>query len=274
VSGGGISNYGTLTIKGSTISGNYAEEDGGGISNDGTLTIKGSTISDNHASYDGGGIYLGSETNVTIGGVGFENTICGNTVGIDDTATVANQIYPDPGPYPYNNIASSCTTKAIGDYYGGGIVAYIFQSGDPGYDASVQHGLIAATADQSTSIVWHNTNDGETGATATALGTGNANTNTIVAFYGTESNAAKLCADYSVTVGVVTYDDWYLPSWNELNKLYAMKVLGFGGFTNINYWSSSEGSSSSALAQDFTGGALWIQGKNSLNNRVRPIRSF
>ena len=46
---------------------------------------------------------------------------------------------------------------AIGDSYGGGIVAYFFQDNgtdpdDPGYVEGEQHGLIAAVADQSTGI--------------------------------------------------------------------------------------------------------------------------
>jgi hypothetical protein len=165
---------------------------------------------------------------------------------------------------------------AIGDSYGGGIVAYVFVEGDPGYDADIQHGLIAATVDQGI-IVWHTTNNGATGATAQELGTGNANTNTILSVYGTENNAAKLCADYSVSVGLVIYNDWYLPSWIELNKLYAMKVLGFGvgglGASSRPYWSSSEYNDGSALSQDLTNGNLWIQGKNALDS-VRCVRSF
>ena len=101
-SGGGIDNYGTLDITGSTISGNSADYHGGGIENyDGTLTITDSTISGNSAPYgggiynygtlditggtisdntanDGGGIYLTSETEVTIGGSGNFNTFTNN----------------------------------------------------------------------------------------------------------------------------------------------------------------------------------------------------
>jgi len=43
---------------------------------------------------------------------------------------------------------------AVGDYYQGGRIAYIFVEGDPGYVLGETHGLIAATEDQSTDIIW------------------------------------------------------------------------------------------------------------------------
>jgi hypothetical protein len=57
--GGGIYNYkGSITITGSTISGNSVGFEGGGIYNDyGSITITGSTISGNSSGYSGGGIY-------------------------------------------------------------------------------------------------------------------------------------------------------------------------------------------------------------------------
>jgi len=48
--GGGISNYGTLTITNSTINGNQCWYYAGGISNSGTLTITNSTVSGNRAT--------------------------------------------------------------------------------------------------------------------------------------------------------------------------------------------------------------------------------
>ena len=157
---------------------------------------------------------------------------------------------------------------AVGDSYGGGIVAYILQSGDPGYDANVQHGLIAATADQSAGIQWNNGSDVVTGATDTAIGTGQANTTTIVTIQGVGSYAAQLCNDLIVDV----YIDWFLPSRDELNKLRINKVA-IGGFADGTYWSSSEIHAVSAWLQIFYSGIQLLKTKG-FTSRVRAVRAF
>ena len=154
--------------------------------------------------------------------------------------------------------------KAIGDSYQGGKIVYI--------DGTGQHGLIAAPSDQSTgdevAIVWHTTCDGVTGAIGIALGTGNANTNAIIAVYGTENNAAKLCAD--LVLG--GYSDWYLPSKDELNQLYLNKGA-VGGFASVYYWSSTEYDNYDAWMQDFANGNQYCYLKYQ-TTCVRAVRAF
>src|SRR5262249_54199603 len=55
--GGAIFNNGTLTVSGSTLSGNSAGYGGGIYNASGTLTVSDSTLSGNSASVFGGGIY-------------------------------------------------------------------------------------------------------------------------------------------------------------------------------------------------------------------------
>ena len=168
---------------------------------------------------------------------------------------------------------------AIGDNYGGGKVAYIFQSGDPGYIAGQVHGLIASISNISSgTTTWNNGTTTANSPTGTAIGTGLTNTNAIISSYnlgvsgGTENYAAKLCADYSITVGGVVYDDWYLPSKDELSKLYLNRVF-FAGYSNYDYWSSSDYDASNVWVHDFINGFQWTASKSDLGY-VRAVRSF
>jgi hypothetical protein len=169
--------------------------------------------------------------------------------------------------------AAAVYTPTIGEAYQGGKVAYVLVSGDPGYDANTPHGLIAAPTDLR-GIIWYNGSYTITGTSATAIGTGLSNTNAIISSQGNSGNyAAKLCADYSVIVGGVTYDDWYLPSRSELNKLYINRVA-IGGFSNYYYWSSTEFSrNSEAYTQYFSDGFFYASDKMYPND-VRAIRAF
>ena len=157
---------------------------------------------------------------------------------------------------------------SIGDFYKGGIIAYFLQSGDPGYDVNVRHGLIAATSDQSTAASWGCNGNLITGADGTALGTGPQNTLDIVNGCSNAGIAARICNDLVLN----GYDDWYLPSKDELFKLYLNKTA-IGGFAFDRYWSSSELSDSFALIQYFDDGIQAMTHK-ALRKYVRAVRAF
>lgn len=157
---------------------------------------------------------------------------------------------------------------SVGDNYQGGKIAYIFQPGDPGFIEGETHGLIAAESDQGSDAEW-GCNLTSIDGTSTDLGTGMANTQAIVDGCGTAGIAARICDELDLN----GYTDWYLPSRDELNKLYENRN-SIGGFDNDrDYWSSSEFDAGSAWRQRFDDGEQSDTSKEYFP-RVRAVRSF
>jgi uncharacterized protein YfiM (DUF2279 family) len=149
---------------------------------------------------------------------------------------------------------------SIGDNYQGGIIAYV--------DATGKHGLIAAPSDQSTGVKWWLQSSCSV-VTDSWIGSGENNTNRLVQAGGTGNYAARICYDLVLN----GYSDWFLPSLDELEKLYINRDE-VGGFSpNGFYWSSTEAGSYYAYYVAFSLGN--IDDATLYNTyRVRAVRAF
>lgn len=128
--------------------------------------------------------------------------------------------------------------------------------------------------------------------TRTEAGTGENNTKLLVEKMGaaaysastgsdkTGNYAARLCDILTYTVDGVTYDDWFLPSLDELKLMYVLlkaRGTGIGGFADAKYKASSEYSTvNNSWHFNFENGAL----ANTYTRyffdglRIRPVRAF
>jgi len=148
----------------------------------------------------------------------------------------------------------------------GGWIFYI----NPNYKSDGWRYLEAAPSDQSTSVPWGCYGVSISGADGTAVGTGEQNTIDIEAGCTTAGIAADVCANLSLG----GYDDWFLPSKDELNLMYKnLKVAGVGDFVDGCYWSSSEGDTANAWGHNFYCGCQDDYYK-IFTDRVRAVRAF
>jgi hypothetical protein len=116
------------------------------------------------------------------------------------------------------------------------------------------------------------------GADATGIGYGLQNTLDIEnhpSVYGSGCHllgilvAAHACSELVLN----GFSDWFLPSANELYQLYLAKDL-IGGFTNSEYWSSSELQAITSWTVSFGDGTVTGFTLKSTLYNVRPIRYF
>ena len=159
-----------------------------------------------------------------------------------------------------------------GKTYEGGLIFYLDTLNTYSFE-----GLVAAPVDQSSSIEWitgTGTQMTLNGNTNTGIGTGLANTTAMMNQNGYDGGAAKVCFDYMIIEGGVTYDDWFLPSKDELNKMYEnLYENGFVGFVAGYYWSSTELDYYFAWTQFFLDGYQYYDDKY-INGGVRAVRAF
>jgi hypothetical protein len=167
---------------------------------------------------------------------------------------------------------TTVTCYTVGQAALGGIIAYILEPGDPGYVEGTCKGLVAASSDQGT-VLWGCQTISV--VTETAIGTGQQNTINIINSCSTPGIAAALCADYSITINGTTYNDWFLPSIDELEKLCQNRYLigNFDTSGNSYYWSSTQFDTGDALGWIFNS----CDSLNAFKNLpciVRAVRSF
>ena len=249
-----------------TISFTAPSSDGGSAITSYTATSSPGGITGTLSQSGSGSITVTGLTNATA--YTFKVTAT-NAIGTSVASAASNSVIP--------------ASEQVGDFYGGGVVFYIFVEADAGYIAGETHGLIAAVEDQANNILsyirWYNGSYVTTGATGTAVGTGADNTTTIISVQGaTETSyAAGLARAY--TGG--GYTDWFLPSKDELNKMYTNRATinttaaanSGSDFANNYYWSSTEIDNGNAWFQYFFNGG---QGNGNKYGTlyVRAVRAF
>jgi len=111
------------------------------------------------------------------------------------------------------------------------------------------------------------------GGTQTGLGTGKANTELILAVLqnrGETGKAAQVASDYSVTMNDVVYDDWFLPSRDEL----VTALDCYSGPVDGSMYSSTEVDADYVYADAIRNSRTKERKEDNVPYRVLPIRYF
>lgn len=200
--------------------------------------------------------FIQTETDPTTAG--------GTTYTITGTTQLMSVPYALHAKTAESILGSSIDSFYLGQDTLGGIVFYIYKDA-----IGVQHGLIvnkteSTAAWQATGVV--------TNATRSWDGA-----------YNTGLMTSSAAATYVTGLSVGGFTDWYLPSIDELRRLYANRdfankaLNAIGGATLLSntasYWSSTEYTTANAFNFHFSNGYATNNPKNNTNS-VRAVRAF
>ncbi len=212
-------------------------------------------------------------------------------------------------------LGSLSIAAAVGDVIGGGVVYYVSDGGVHGLIAnkvnigSIKDGKTAYDTESGNNM-WGPESDMQerhdddadyvvpgVGPTSTDIYTGKNNTAQCLIstkwlrgyfaswyYFPEKVGASEYCDEYSIVVDGVTYDDWFLPSKQELIELWNVSALMAekdAALPYDNYWTSSEAEgadkSACAIYVNFWDRANLITGpaaKEGWKISVRPVRQF
>jgi hypothetical protein len=114
-----------------------------------------------------------------------------------------------------------------------------------------------------------------TPGTSYAVGSGAANTLAIITACATAGIAARVTSNLTYA----GFSDWFMPSLDEMSAIYNNlynKTPSLGGFTGLNYGSSSQGTNGNGYQAYWWFGAGAVSGQTNKNLVVayRPVRAF
>jgi hypothetical protein len=163
------------------------------------------------------------------------------------------------------NGTNSVCGFSIGDTAYGGVIFYL--------DATGCHGLVAKATDEPGLYLWSSVYF-PVYSLSRGIFAGAHNTKKIIAKTSMQGITCPAATQVSLPYG--GFNDWYLPSIDELDMMFVnLHLQGLGGFANNNYWSSTEYNDSYAWKLDFINGHhdYSIKAYTYFLN-VRAVRAF